>query len=65
MIFDARMLQCPYCMSSFEIELDPTEASDQHLIIDCEVCCRPIELHAVWNYEGELSLNTSRDDSIS
>lgn len=65
MIFDAGFLHCPYCNCSFEIEVDPTEASTQELIIDCEICCRPIEVQVKWDTEGELQLSSFRDESVS
>ena len=34
---------CPYCGESFPLQVD-TSQSEQRLIEDCSVCCRPITL---------------------
>ena len=38
-------LQCPFCGETFEVVVDTSVAS-QWFTTDCEVCCRPIEVHA-------------------
>lgn len=63
MIFDPVFIQCPYCFSAFEIELDPTEASHQSWSHDCSVCCRPIEVHARWDEEGHAHIEAHTDDA--
>jgi hypothetical protein len=42
-------VRCPYCNVKQWIEIDPSEGQQQALIIDCEVCCRPLELSVVWD----------------
>jgi hypothetical protein len=37
---------CPHCGESFPLEVD-TSQSEQTLIEDCSVCCRPITLTIV------------------
>jgi len=37
-------LSCPYCGESIEIQIDCSE-QEQDYIEDCQVCCRPINLH--------------------
>ncbi len=34
---------CPYCGESFPLQIDTSE-SEQSLVEDCSVCCRPISL---------------------
>lgn len=36
--------QCPFCGQSFGVEIDPTIAQ-QSFTTDCEICCRPLEVH--------------------
>jgi hypothetical protein len=36
-------INCPYCGQSFALEID-TSQSEQTLIEDCSVCCRPMSL---------------------
>jgi hypothetical protein len=35
---------CPYCMEINDIEIDPENDPGQQQIIDCRVCCSPIEI---------------------
>jgi hypothetical protein len=36
-------ITCPHCGESFPLEID-TSQSEQSIIEDCTVCCRPIAL---------------------
>jgi phage terminase large subunit GpA-like protein len=36
-------ITCPHCGEAFSLEVD-TSQSEQDLIEDCNVCCRPINL---------------------
>jgi len=36
-------ITCPHCGETFSLEVD-TSQSEQDLIEDCTVCCRPINL---------------------
>ena len=45
--------QCPYCWEEISMLLD-TSIRDTAYIEDCEVCCRPIELHV--SFDGEQNL---------
>jgi hypothetical protein len=44
--------QCPWCGQSITMLLD-LSAAEQTYVEDCEVCCRPIEIHYQTD-EGEL-----------
>lgn len=35
---------CPYCMEDNDIEVDPDNDLNQQQIVDCQVCCNPIEI---------------------
>jgi transcription elongation factor Elf1 len=37
-------IQCPFCGRTFEVTVDTSVAS-QRFITDCEICCRPMEIH--------------------
>ncbi len=41
----AEAIVCPSCGQSFELVLD-TSVPTQRFLTDCEVFCRPIEIHA-------------------
>ena len=45
-------LQCPFCGQTFAVAIDPRLVR-QRFTTDCEVCCRPIEIHAECA-DGEL-----------
>ncbi|MEX1221674.1 MAG: CPXCG motif-containing cysteine-rich protein [Idiomarina sp.] len=38
---------CPYCMAPNSIEIDSENDIDQQQIVDCQVCCQPIEVIVV------------------
>ncbi|MBI2822143.1 MAG: CPXCG motif-containing cysteine-rich protein [Acidobacteria bacterium] len=37
-------IQCPYCGQRLEVAIDPSVRSQCYLE-DCQVCCRPMEIH--------------------
>ncbi len=42
-MLDERIIECPWCWERFGTLVEP--GSVEHtLVVDCEVCCRPIEL---------------------
>jgi hypothetical protein len=43
---------CPHCGESFPLQVD-TSQSEQTLIEDCSVCCRPIAL-TIYCRPGEI-----------
>jgi hypothetical protein len=45
-------ISCPYCGESIELLLDAS-AGAQSYIEDCQVCCRPINVHVSVDDEGE------------
>ena len=38
-------VQCPYCGQVFGLMIDTT-LPEQRLTVDCEVCCRPLDVVA-------------------
>ena len=38
-----RRVCCPHCGQSFELVID-TSAGYQRLDMDCEICCKPLEV---------------------
>jgi len=49
-------IQCPFCGQSFELTVD-TSIPTQRFTIDCEICCRPLELVAECEPGKILSLD--------
>jgi hypothetical protein len=63
MLLDESSIQCPYCWESFSILVDPSEGEDQSFVYDCEVCCRPIDVHV--RIEGEnVKIRTKQDGMV-
>ncbi|MGA2748520.1 MAG: CPXCG motif-containing cysteine-rich protein [Verrucomicrobiota bacterium] len=53
---ESEQICCPYCGQSFELDIDTSQAQ-QRLIVDCEVCCRPLEIFARCEDGEILDLN--------
>jgi hypothetical protein len=45
-------IECPHCGEPFTIPFDVTEG-DAEFVVDCEVCCRPIDI-TVRLEDGEI-----------
>ena len=56
----AQTISCPYCGEAIDVQVD-TSAGDQAYVEDCQVCCRPIEMH-LWVTGEEWRLGVTRDD---
>lgn len=48
-------LQCPYCWETLNISVDPS-VREQTYVEDCQVCCQPIVIHAVFDDDDTLSV---------
>ncbi|MGM0482128.1 MAG: CPXCG motif-containing cysteine-rich protein [Pseudomonadota bacterium] len=53
---------CPYCMAPNALEIDPVNDLDQQQIVDCQVCCQPIELIVHETMSGELEVQATTDE---
>lgn len=53
---------CPYCMVENAIEIDPTHDIGQQQIVDCQICCQPIEVTVVEGFEGGFEVIARTDD---
>ena len=52
---------CPYCGTAFSIRIDNTAGSRQEFTLDCENCCRPIEIEADVEADGYVNLIVKRE----
>ena len=52
---------CPYCGVSLSLRVDNTAGSTQSFIIDCENCCRPIEIEMHVEPDGYVNLVAKRE----
>ncbi len=54
--------ECPYCGEPIALWIDAGVGRSQRYVEDCAVCCRPIEVHAATDDEGEPFVSLGRDD---
>ena len=52
---------CPYCGAEVELILDPGGAATQRYVEDCEVCCRPWNVHVHW-VDGHAHVDLRTED---
>lgn len=53
---EEHFFQCPYCWQQISMLLDPS-VRKQEYIEDCEVCCNPIQITAIFENAELTSLN--------
>ncbi len=57
----AEQFECPYCMTINDIEVDPSYDIGQQQIVDCQICCQPIEI-VIHETEYGMQIEAKRDD---
>jgi len=57
----AANFECPYCMTYNDLEIDEANDIDQEQIVDCQICCSPIEVSVIDNGFG-IEIIAKRDD---
>jgi hypothetical protein len=57
----AERFECPYCMTINDIEIDEANDIGQDQIVDCQICCSPIEVSIIDN-GFVLEIIAKRDD---
>lgn len=60
-MLDSSEIFCPYCGESMQIDID-ISAGTQDYIEDCQVCCRPMEIHLQLDSEADFIVEVRRDD---
>lgn len=58
---DPKTFECPYCMTINDIEVDCLNDIGQQQIVDCQVCCQPIEIEVI-QLGDEIQIKAHRDD---
>jgi len=58
---DASQFECPYCITYNDLEIDQQNDIGQQQIVDCQICCQPIELTVLDNGFG-FEIIAKRDD---
>jgi len=54
-------VDCPYCGETIELLVDASQ-SEQDYVEDCQVCCRPMKVHAVVDDDGAPEVQVSQED---
>ena len=52
---------CPYCTEALSLRVDHTGGRRQSFVIDCENCCRPIEIEIEVEADGYLNVTAKRE----
>lgn len=52
---DAISFACPWCNQHNELAIEPGELGQQ-VVIDCHVCCRPIEIDLPTSEDGRPAI---------
>jgi hypothetical protein len=56
-------IDCPYCGEVITVMLDES-GGEQRYIEDCQVCCRPINLHLWFDDEEVAQLSASAENEV-
>ncbi|MBI3939394.1 MAG: CPXCG motif-containing cysteine-rich protein [Acidobacteria bacterium] len=60
MIQEHAEIECPHCGEWLEVLIDPS-VSWQVYVEDCQVCCRPIEIHVDFG-QGQVRVRAEATD---
>ena len=55
-------VDCPYCGETVEIALDPGSGTRQEYVEDCQVCCRPWQVHVTYLPDGTAEVTAEASD---
>lgn len=55
------VIHCPACGERFEIAID-SSAGAQDYIEDCQVCCRPMQVHVDVDADGNARARVAGED---
>lgn len=47
---------CLYCGEVITLELDRSSGESQDYVEDCQVCCRPLQVHVLFDARGTASV---------
>lgn len=57
----AASFECPYCMTINDLEVDELNDIGQLQVVDCQICCQPIEIN-VLSDGMDLSIIAEREN---
>lgn len=52
---------CPYCMVINSFEIDEENDLNQQQIVDCQICCSPIEVVVTAGIDGQFDIIATTD----
>jgi transcription elongation factor Elf1 len=52
---------CPYCMVTNSIQIDEDNDLNQQQIVDCQVCCSPIEIVVTAGIHDKFNIIATTD----
>ena len=55
-------VECPWCGEPVDIVLDPGSGSTQDYVEDCQVCCRPLDVHVHYDEDGHADVHVAAAD---
>lgn len=58
---ESNVFECPYCMTINDIEVDPSYDIDQTQVVDCQICCQPIEVF-ITDSEYGIQIRAEREN---
>ena len=58
---ESSVFECPYCMVINDVEIDAVNDIDQIQVVDCQICCQPIELH-VWQGDSGIVIDARQEN---
>jgi len=58
---ESQTFECPYCMVINDIEIDHDNDLGQQQIVDCQICCSPIEV-LIQDTGWGIEIIAQRDD---
>lgn len=53
---------CPYCMAVNDVDIDEVNDVGQVQVVDCQVCCQPIEL-SVYSQDDDLNIIAEQENA--
>lgn len=61
LIFSAEF-SCPYCMVTNDIQIDEENDVNQQQIVDCQICCSPIEILVTAGVQDRFNIIATTDN---
>ncbi|MDA9181474.1 CPXCG motif-containing cysteine-rich protein [Gammaproteobacteria bacterium] len=61
MDIDEKESYCPYCGESISLLID-NSIENQEYVEDCQVCCSPILISIEIDHDGNIYMNTRREN---